>query len=106
MSGEYASMTALYAVTPDFVALPIAWGTYASNSDTHFFLCAFHNMSEELPDVKAYPAKVAELHRKGISPNGKFGFMATTGLTANTTIVNPSAPTSRPYVPWQHAPGQ
>ncbi|KAH0536795.1 hypothetical protein FGG08_006363 [Glutinoglossum americanum] len=74
MSGEFASMSALHDTMPDLAPKPIAWGTYASNPNVHFFLCSFHDMTDEVPDIEVFPAKIAELHMKGVSPNGKFGF--------------------------------
>ncbi|KAI9785904.1 MAG: hypothetical protein M1839_008170 [Geoglossum umbratile] len=74
VSGEFASMSAIYAVTPDLVPHPIAWGTYASIPAVHFFICDFHNMTDGLPDIHAFTAKMAELHSKGTSSNGKYGF--------------------------------
>ena len=63
MSGEFKSMTEIHNAVPAFAPTPIAWGTYASDSDVHFFLCSFHQMPEELPDVQRFSAQVAELHR-------------------------------------------
>lgn len=74
MSGEFASMTALYNTILDSVPTPIAWGTYEKDPNIHFFLCSFVDMFDELPDIQSLTAKVAELHTKGISPNGKYGF--------------------------------
>ena len=74
MSGEFASMSALHSVLPEIVPRPIAWDTYASEPNVHFFLCAFHEMTDDVPDIQKLPAKVAELHEKGVSPNGKYGF--------------------------------
>lgn len=74
MSGEFASMTAIHKATPHFAPLSIAWGTYALDPDIHFFLCSFHEMSDELPDVERFSASVAALHRNGKSPTGKYGF--------------------------------
>jgi protein-ribulosamine 3-kinase len=78
MSGEFKSMTEIHNAVPAFAPIPIAWGTYASDPDIHFFLCSFHEMSEELPNVQRFSAQVAELHRKGKSPTGKYGFPCTT----------------------------
>jgi protein-ribulosamine 3-kinase len=78
MSGEFTSMSTMYAAKPDLVPRPIAWGTYASIPDVHFFLCDFHDMTDELPDLQSFPMKMAELHRNGTSPNGKYGFPVTT----------------------------
>lgn len=78
MYGEYESMTAIHQAVPSFAPTPIAWGTYASDPDIHFYLCSFHDMADGLPDVERFSAQVAELHREGKSPNGKFGFQCTT----------------------------
>jgi protein-ribulosamine 3-kinase len=74
VSGEFVSMTAMHETIPDSTPAPIAWGTYASNPNIHFFLCYFVDMIDEVPDVQAFTTKVAELHTNGISPTGKYGF--------------------------------
>lgn len=48
-------MTALHAASPGFVPEPLAWGTYDSNPEIHFFLCKFRNMKCELPKVERLP---------------------------------------------------
>ena len=67
-------MSIIHNVTPDFVPVPIVVGTYASNSDVHFYLCSFVEMTDEVAEVDTLPAKLAELHLKCVSKNGKFGF--------------------------------
>ncbi|KAF8428592.1 Fructosamine kinase-domain-containing protein [Tirmania nivea] len=76
LNGEFESMTALYATSPEFVPKPHAWGSYQSLPDTHFFLCDFHDMIEELPpDIDNFTKRLADLHRSSISASpGKFGF--------------------------------
>ena len=78
VSGEFISMRTLYETLPDAVPTPIAWGTYASNPNIHFFLCSFVEMTDDLPDIQKFSAKLAELHMKGSSPNGKYGFSVPT----------------------------
>lgn len=78
MLGEYESMVAIHAVQPNFVPRPITWGSYESHKDTHFFLCDFHEMKEGLPDPNSLAAELAELHKNGKSPNGRYGFHVTT----------------------------
>lgn len=78
MSGEFKSMTTIHEVAPALVPRPIAWGSYDSIEDVHFFLCEFRNMTEQLPDIETFPANMAELHRNGTSPDGRFGFYVTT----------------------------
>ena len=74
VAGEFASMTALHNAIPDASPAPIAFGTYATVPDAHFYLCTFVDMDNEVPDVHTFTAKVAELHTKGVSPTGKYGF--------------------------------
>ncbi|CZT06936.1 hypothetical protein WAI453_012824 [Rhynchosporium graminicola] len=85
MRGEFESMSLLYSLTPDFVPKPHAWGTYKTLSQFHFFLCDFHDMTEELPEIDSFTSKLAILHKASIplSP-GKFGFPVPThmGFTA------------------------
>lgn len=78
-------MSLIYEAKPDFVPRPIAWGTYTTIPDTHFFLCDFHDMTDELPDLHTFPAMLAELHRNGTSPNSQFGFPVKT-YHGNTPI--------------------
>ncbi|KAJ5691580.1 hypothetical protein N7488_012315 [Penicillium malachiteum] len=74
VSGEYASMSALYKTLPKLVPIPVGYGTYASNADIHFFICELLKMTEDIPEIQAFTKTLAELHTKGISPNGKYGF--------------------------------
>lgn len=76
--GEFESMTAIHSLLPDFAPKPIAWGTYQSTPNTHFFLCDYRDMIEEMPDPHKFTARLAALHQNSKSPNGKFGFHVTT----------------------------
>ena len=78
MEGEFESMKVLNMVTPKFAPKPIAWGTFKSNPNLHFFLCDFHDMDGELPEIEKFSASLAQLHRDSVSPCGKFGFHVTT----------------------------
>ncbi|KIW81892.1 hypothetical protein Z517_04918 [Fonsecaea pedrosoi CBS 271.37] len=76
--GEFESMKAIYSILPNFAPKPIAWGTYQSNPDTHFFLCEYREMTDDMPDPDKFCAQLALLHKNSKSPNGKFGFHITT----------------------------
>lgn len=78
MHGEFESMKAVYTLLPDFAPKPIAWGTYETIPDTHFFLCQYREMVDEMPDPHKFTARLAALHQNSKSPNGKFGFHITT----------------------------
>ncbi|KKY27863.1 hypothetical protein UCRPC4_g00843 [Phaeomoniella chlamydospora] len=82
LRGEYESMKAIHAVMPEFVPEPVAVGTYASNSDVHFYLMGFLDMTDETPGPEALPKKVAEMHEKCTSPNGNYGFHVPTNMGA------------------------
>lgn len=74
VSGEFVSMSSLSKALPYIVPHPYASGTYASDPNTHFFLCGFVDMDEDLPDVQKLARGLAELHMNGVNPNGKYGF--------------------------------
>lgn len=78
MNGEFESMKALHATLPEMVPRPIAWGTYESDSEIHFFLSDFHELDDQLCSLDTFPKLIAEVHSRRISPNGKFGFPVTT----------------------------
>ncbi|KAH9889620.1 Fructosamine kinase-domain-containing protein [Xylariomycetidae sp. FL2044] len=78
VEGEYESMKAIHTIVPEFVPRPVAWGSYDTVPNTHFFLCEFREMRQEMPDPHEFAARLAEMHQKSISPEGKFGFHVTT----------------------------
>ncbi|KAH0538683.1 hypothetical protein FGG08_004758 [Glutinoglossum americanum] len=75
MEGEFNAMSELYKTIPSLVPKPYAWGKRQLESPaTYFFLCEFVNISDRLPDPAKLGACLAELHKKSVSPTGKFGF--------------------------------
>ncbi|KAL8833154.1 MAG: hypothetical protein Q9170_004456 [Blastenia crenularia] len=76
MEGEFNSMSELYKLAPSFVPRPHAWGKFRlADPVTHFFLCDFLDMENEMPDPMAFCANLAGIHSNSVSPTGKFGFM-------------------------------
>lgn len=71
---EYLSMTKLHDIVPYLTPTPIAWGNYATNPNIHFFLSEFVEMTDDIPEASSFMAAIADLHTKGLSPNGKYGF--------------------------------
>lgn len=71
---EFESMKTIHTLLPDFAPKPIAWGTYETIPDTHFFLCDYREMLDEMPDPHKFASRLAALHQNSVSPNGKFGF--------------------------------
>ncbi|KAL9120229.1 MAG: hypothetical protein Q9187_003216 [Circinaria calcarea] len=82
MHGTFESEKAMYSFAPKNVPEPVAWGTYKSQPDTHFYICGFHEMLDDLPDIRSLGALVARIHTDsmGKSPNGKYGFPVATHL--------------------------
>ncbi|KAL9638851.1 MAG: hypothetical protein Q9164_001287 [Protoblastenia rupestris] len=79
MLGEFTSVTKIHSLTPGLVPEPYGWGKYkAGFPDTYFFLSDFVDMDTSAPEPARFTARVAELHRKGTSPNCMFGFEVTT----------------------------
>jgi protein-ribulosamine 3-kinase len=73
LKGEFSSTSAIHAAVPDFCPKPIAWGTFESDPDTHFYVCKFHQFYDGVPEPESFCRNVARLHAVE-SPNGKFGF--------------------------------
>lgn len=74
ITSEFESLKAMSKAVPGICVDPIGWGQYASNSDVYFLLCPFIELFNEPPDPTTLPPKLAELHKNGVSPDGKFGF--------------------------------
>ncbi|KAI0485825.1 Fructosamine/Ketosamine-3-kinase [Xylaria cf. heliscus] len=80
MRGAFESENTLYELVPEYVPLPISFGTYSTRSDLHFYICEFVDMVDEFPGPVAWAKAAATLHQRstGKSPTGKFGFHCTT----------------------------
>ncbi|KAK4220393.1 hypothetical protein QBC38DRAFT_345159, partial [Podospora fimiseda] len=74
--GRIDSMNELYKVSPDFVPKPWAGGSLSvPNPPTYYFLCVSFNIkADQEPDPVRLCEKLVTLHKKRVSPTGKFGF--------------------------------
>ncbi|KAF8862531.1 hypothetical protein BDZ45DRAFT_616832 [Acephala macrosclerotiorum] len=79
LNGEFESTSSIHAVVGSFCPKPIAWGSFGSIPDAHYYLCKFYELAQELPEEPSnFCEKLAALHTKSRAPNGKFGFHITT----------------------------
>lgn len=80
----YEGESVLHSILPNNVPKPVAWGTYQSQPDTHFFMAEFANMKNIIPSPRTWAEIVASLHRESVgkSPTGKFGFQIPTYMAA------------------------
>lgn len=79
MKGEYETAKSIYEIDNTFSPRPIVWGHYHSDPEQWFFLCTFHELNiTDLVERTRFCAKLANLHMKSNSPNGKFGFYCQT----------------------------
>lgn len=76
VEGEYHSASAIDAVVPNLVPKAVGWGDYFDGDKTvYFFLGDFHDMDfSKAPEPLPFTSQIAEMHRKGVSPTGMFGF--------------------------------
>lgn len=73
--GEFHSASTIDTLVPGFVPKPLGWGEYDNGEAVYFFLGDFHDMDlAAAPEPSLFVDRVAELHRKGKSPSGKFGY--------------------------------
>lgn len=75
MQGEFESLRAIRSVCPELAPRVYSWGRF---SDTHFMLADYHVVGEQPPEPIKFTARLADLHKKSVSPTGKFGFHITT----------------------------
>lgn len=78
--GEFHSAYTIDELVPGFVPKPAGWGEYKDGDiDVYFFLGDFHDMDlAAAPDPAEFMSQVVELHEKGTSPTGMFGFHVAT----------------------------
>ncbi len=68
-------MTELYQVIPSSIPKPLAHGKFVTEEPPiHFLLSEYVDMTKDNSDPEILCAKIVELHRKSVSPKGKFGF--------------------------------
>ncbi|KAL8940034.1 MAG: hypothetical protein Q9211_002465 [Gyalolechia sp. 1 TL-2023] len=82
VEGEYYSASTIEAVVPGLVPKPAGWGVYNDGeSQVYFYLADFHDMDLSVaPEPEYLISRIAELHQRGTSPNGMFGFPVPTVL--------------------------
>ena len=79
MFGEFTSVTTIHDVVPGLIPAPRGWGRFKAGSpDTYFFLSDFVDMENSAPNPFIFTKCVADMHLRGTSPNGMFGFPVTT----------------------------
>lgn len=71
--GEYTCMYELYKTMPSIVPTPRGSGKCVE-SDAYYYLCDYLDINNHQPNPVKLGQKIAELHRRSVSPTGKFGF--------------------------------
>ncbi|KAI0142651.1 Fructosamine kinase-domain-containing protein [Xylariaceae sp. FL1272] len=74
--GEHSCMSELYKTMPSIVPTPHGFGQ-CLETDGHYFICGYVNITHEQPDPVRLARRVVELHKKSVSPTGQFGFHVT-----------------------------
>ena len=74
--GDFHSASAIYNVVPALLPRAAGWGEYHDGgSQVYFFLGDFHDLDFTIaPDPVKLTAQIAELHQRGTSSSGMFGF--------------------------------
>ncbi|GAQ35836.1 aldo/keto reductase [Aspergillus tubingensis] len=74
LKGEFEATLAIHSIVGSFTPRPIKWGSFSALSGAHYYLCRFYKFAEHAPKPAEFCQKVAFLHSRSNSPNGKFGF--------------------------------
>ena len=82
MKAAFESEKLVYSFIPEHTPKPVAYGSYHSQPDMHFYVAEYVEMDEEHPDPKAWAEVFVTLHKRSIgeSPGGKCGFHIDTHL--------------------------
>lgn len=78
LQGEFAATNQVFKAMPDFIPMPYTWGQLKDSPESWFFLCQYKDMDLGTPDADIFTSRLAELHCRGISENGMFGFSVPT----------------------------
>ena len=100
MSGTFQSERLFHTMSPEHVPKPIAWGNFQSNPDIWFYICAFHNMEDEVvPEARNFVSVISKIHEDSMRHSSEYcsrfqtyGFPVTTHL-ANIPNDNTWQPT-------------
>ncbi|MBE3042021.1 fructosamine kinase family protein [Candidatus Bathyarchaeota archaeon] len=89
MEGTFEAEKAVHNFIPDRVPRPMAWGTHVDDADTHFYLCGFVDMYDDIPSPSGWAEAVSSLHLNSMGKYStvQFGFHVTTHL-ANVPVNN------------------
>ncbi|KAI1264750.1 Fructosamine kinase-domain-containing protein [Xylariaceae sp. FL1019] len=74
--GEHSCMSELYKAMPSIVPTPRGFGQ-CLDTDGHYFICDYINITHEQPDPVRLAQRIVELHKTSVSPTGQFGFHVT-----------------------------
>ncbi|KAK8065604.1 hypothetical protein PG997_012351 [Apiospora hydei] len=82
MEGTYISEKLIHSFIPEHVPAPLAFGSYESIPNMHYYICDYIDMTDDLPDPARFGQTLSKLHLNsmGKSPTGQYGFPLTTHL--------------------------
>lgn len=87
VEGDSKEHTSLKICLPDNVPEPPGWGEYMLEPGMWFYLCNYHDMVDEMPEIDCFVSIVAKVHRESMGREDRFGFEVPTHL-ANKPIDN------------------
>lgn len=87
MEGAFESESTMYSFIPEHVPKPVAYGSYKSRPDIHFYIAEFVEMDDLHPDASGWATVISNLHKRsrGKAPGGNFGFHRN-GHLANISV--------------------
>ena len=71
-------MLKLHETMPTLVPAPRGWGECLDSKGACYFLCDYINIGHRQPDPVKLAERIADLHKRSVSPEGMFGFHTTT----------------------------
>ncbi|CAF9913063.1 MAG: hypothetical protein ALECFALPRED_008620 [Alectoria fallacina] len=74
VEGTYHSERTFYSYLPDNVPKSYAWGSFKSDPSIWFYLCDFHDMTDEVPEYRKFVSLIAKVHSESMGKKKQYGF--------------------------------
>ena len=74
MESAFYSESLFFKYIPKHVPEPHAWGSYKQDPSTSFYLCDFHDMTDEVPEYQKFVPIIVKVHKHTMGKQQRYGF--------------------------------
>lgn len=74
MESAFYSESLFFSYLPSHVPEPHALGTYKHDPSTSFYLCVFHDMTDDVPEYQKFVPIIVKVHKDTMGKQQRYGF--------------------------------